>query len=159
MQTRCSILPSIADKTKHEVEKGLVWKQCVFTARWHYRCNRLAEVWPWPPRSSSFTEAITIITARELSDTRTSQKETKAWKEGLYYTLRIYMFWDKLKQSHLLAWNLKTQIPNCLNIPVKYKHGQRRLTNFHSYQSNVSLVSKNVNDVLSWGCSFWVRAF
>jgi hypothetical protein len=24
MQTRCSILPSIADKTKHEVEKALV---------------------------------------------------------------------------------------------------------------------------------------
>jgi hypothetical protein len=24
MQTRCSILPSIADKTKHEIEKTLV---------------------------------------------------------------------------------------------------------------------------------------
>jgi hypothetical protein len=35
-----------------------------------------------------------------------------------YYTLRIYMFWDKLKQSHLLGWNLQTQIPNCLNIPL-----------------------------------------
>jgi hypothetical protein len=30
-------------------------------------CNRLAEVWPWPPLSSSFTEAVTTITVRELS--------------------------------------------------------------------------------------------
>jgi hypothetical protein len=59
-------LPSIADKMKHEVEKALVWKQCVFTARYHVTdwCNRLAEMWPWPPLSSSFTEAFTTITVR-----------------------------------------------------------------------------------------------
>jgi hypothetical protein len=33
MQTRCSILPSITDKTKHEVEKALMQKQCMFTAQ------------------------------------------------------------------------------------------------------------------------------
>jgi hypothetical protein len=42
MQTHCSILPSIADKTKHKVQKTLV----VFTARCHAadRCKRLVEV-------------------------------------------------------------------------------------------------------------------
>jgi hypothetical protein len=57
MQTRCSILPSIADKTKYEVEKVFVWKQCEFRARCHVAvwCNRLAEVYLWPPLSSSFT--------------------------------------------------------------------------------------------------------
>jgi hypothetical protein len=35
MQTRCSILPSIADKTKHEVEKAIVQEQCLFTARYN----------------------------------------------------------------------------------------------------------------------------
>jgi hypothetical protein len=51
MQTCCSILPSIADKTKHKVEKAHVQKQCVFTVWCHVVdwCNRLAEVWPWPP--------------------------------------------------------------------------------------------------------------
>jgi hypothetical protein len=33
-------------------------------------CHRLAEVWPWPPHSFSFTEAVTA-TVWELSD-RTS---------------------------------------------------------------------------------------
>jgi hypothetical protein len=69
MQTYCSILPSIADKTKREVEKALMLKQCVFTVWCHVAdwCNRLAEVWPWPPLSSSFTEAVTTITTQELS--------------------------------------------------------------------------------------------
>jgi hypothetical protein len=35
MQTRCSILPFIANKTKHEVEKALVQKHYLFTARCH----------------------------------------------------------------------------------------------------------------------------
>jgi hypothetical protein len=36
----------------------------MFKARCHVAdwCNRLAEVWPWPPLSSSFTEALTTIT-------------------------------------------------------------------------------------------------
>jgi hypothetical protein len=69
MQTRCSILLSIADKMKHETEKALVWKQCLFTARCHVAegCNRLAEVWLWPPLSSYFTEAVTTITVQEFS--------------------------------------------------------------------------------------------
>jgi hypothetical protein len=46
IQTCCSILPSIADKTKHKVNKTLLYKQCVFTARCHVAdwCNRLVEV-------------------------------------------------------------------------------------------------------------------
>jgi hypothetical protein len=65
MQTRCSILPSIAEKMKHEVKKA---SSSVFTAWCHVAdwCNRLAEVWPWPPLSSSFTEAVTTITVWEL---------------------------------------------------------------------------------------------
>jgi hypothetical protein len=35
MQTRCSILPSIADKMKQEVENALVQKQRVFTVKCH----------------------------------------------------------------------------------------------------------------------------
>jgi hypothetical protein len=60
MQTRCSNLSSIADKIKHEVEKALVWKQCMFTMRCHVAdwYNRLAEAWPWPPFSSSVTEQL-----------------------------------------------------------------------------------------------------
>jgi hypothetical protein len=71
MQTRCSILPSIADKTKHGVEKALMYKQHVFKELCHVAdwCNRLSEVWPWPPLSSSFTEAVTTIIVRDLSDT------------------------------------------------------------------------------------------
>jgi hypothetical protein len=36
----------------------------MFTARCHVAdwCSRLVEVWPWPPLSSSFTEAVTTIT-------------------------------------------------------------------------------------------------
>jgi hypothetical protein len=62
MQTDCLILPSIADKTKHEVERALVWKR-LFTARCHVSdwCNRLSEMWPWRPLSSSFTEAFTTV--------------------------------------------------------------------------------------------------
>jgi hypothetical protein len=69
MQTCCSILPSITDKTKYEVKKALMKKQCVFIAWCHVAdwCNRLPEVWPWPCLSSSFTEA--VITVWELSDT------------------------------------------------------------------------------------------
>jgi hypothetical protein len=61
MQTHCSILPSISDKIKHEVEKALMQKQCMFTARCHVGdwCNRLSEVWPWVPLSSSFTKVVT----------------------------------------------------------------------------------------------------
>jgi hypothetical protein len=57
-------------KTKREVEKALVLKQCVLTAWCHMAdwCNRLAEVWPWPPISSSFTEAVTVTTVRKLPD-------------------------------------------------------------------------------------------
>jgi hypothetical protein len=41
-------------------------------------CIRLAEVWPWPPLSSSFTEAVTTITVQELSDiTSTESQRTK----------------------------------------------------------------------------------
>jgi hypothetical protein len=56
---------------EQEVQKALVKKQCLFTARCHVadRCNRLAEVWPWPPLLSSFTEAVATITVREHSDT------------------------------------------------------------------------------------------
>jgi hypothetical protein len=49
----CSILPSIADKTKHKVQKT----------------PRLMEVWSWPPLSSTFTEAVKTVTVRELSYT------------------------------------------------------------------------------------------
>jgi hypothetical protein len=40
----------------------------LFTARCHAAdwCNRLAEVWPWPPLWS-FTEAVTTIVVREIS--------------------------------------------------------------------------------------------
>jgi hypothetical protein len=64
MQTRCSILPSIADKMKHESPKSTRVKQCLLTARWHVTkwCNRLAVVWLLPPCSSSFSEAFTAIT-------------------------------------------------------------------------------------------------
>jgi hypothetical protein len=43
----------------------------VFTARCHVAdwCNRLAELWRWLPLSSSFTEAVTTIIVRKLSDT------------------------------------------------------------------------------------------
>jgi hypothetical protein len=70
MWIHCSILPSIADKRQHEVEKALVQKQCKFTAWCHVAdwCNRLAEVWPWPPLSSCFTKTVTITTVQELSD-------------------------------------------------------------------------------------------
>jgi hypothetical protein len=45
-------------------------KQCMFTVRCHMAdwCNKLAEVWPCPLPSSSFTEAVTTITVWELSD-------------------------------------------------------------------------------------------
>jgi hypothetical protein len=47
-----------------------VKKQCLFTARCQVAnwCNRLAEVWPWPPLSS-FTKAVTTIIVWELSNT------------------------------------------------------------------------------------------
>jgi hypothetical protein len=63
MQTCCLILPSTGDKMKHEVIKALVQKR-VLTVWWHMAdwCNGLAEVWPWPPLSSSFTKALTTIT-------------------------------------------------------------------------------------------------
>jgi hypothetical protein len=35
MQTHCSILPSVTAKGKHEVEKALGYKQCMFTAWCH----------------------------------------------------------------------------------------------------------------------------
>jgi hypothetical protein len=35
MQTRCSILAPIADKTKYKVEKALVYKQGMLTAWCH----------------------------------------------------------------------------------------------------------------------------
>jgi hypothetical protein len=56
---------------KQEVENALVQKQRVFTVKCHVAdwCNGLLEVWPWPPLSSSFTEAVTTVTVRELSDT------------------------------------------------------------------------------------------
>jgi hypothetical protein len=46
-------------------------KKCVFTVRCHVAdwCNRLVEVWPWHPLSSSFTETVTTITVWGLSDT------------------------------------------------------------------------------------------
>jgi hypothetical protein len=71
LQTHCSILPSIADKKKHEVEKAIVQKQCGFTAQclmadWS---NTLVEVCLSLPLWSSFTEAVTTITVRELTDT------------------------------------------------------------------------------------------
>jgi hypothetical protein len=52
----------------------------VFTAWCHVAdwCNRLAEVWTWPPLSSSFTEAVTTITVWELYDT-TSYTDFVAW--------------------------------------------------------------------------------
>jgi hypothetical protein len=50
IQAHCLILPSIA-----------VWYHM---ADW---CNRLVEVWPWPPLSS-FTEAVTTVMVWELSD-------------------------------------------------------------------------------------------
>jgi hypothetical protein len=45
-------------------------KRCLVTTLCHLadRCNRLVEVWPWPPLSSSFKEEVTTITVRELSD-------------------------------------------------------------------------------------------
>jgi hypothetical protein len=69
IQTHCSILPSIAHKMK-QVKKTLAYKQRMFTVWCHVAdwCNRLVEVWPWPPLSSSFTELITTITVQELSD-------------------------------------------------------------------------------------------
>jgi hypothetical protein len=70
-RTVCLILASIAGKTKHEVEKALVYKQCMFRAWCHVAdwCHRLSEVWPWPPLSTFFTKAVTTITIWELSDT------------------------------------------------------------------------------------------
>jgi hypothetical protein len=70
-QSHFSILPSITHKMKHEVETRTCVKQCMLTARCHvpHWCNRLSEVWPWPPLSSSFTEAVTTVTAKEISDT------------------------------------------------------------------------------------------
>jgi hypothetical protein len=69
MQTRCSILLSIATKrnTKPKMHscKNNACSQHDVTWQW---CNRLAEVWPWPPLSSYFMEAVTTITVRELSD-------------------------------------------------------------------------------------------
>jgi hypothetical protein len=72
MQTRCSILPSIADKTKHKKSKKHSCKNNVFTAQFHVAdwYNRLLEMWTWSPLSSSFTDAVTTITVREFSDTR-----------------------------------------------------------------------------------------
>jgi hypothetical protein len=66
----CSILPSFTEKTKNEVEKALVQKLCVHRVVSHARLMP-AEVWPWPPLSSSYTSVVTTITVRELSD-RTS---------------------------------------------------------------------------------------
>jgi hypothetical protein len=45
--------------------------KCMFTTWCHVTdwCNRLSEVWPWSPLSSSLTEAVTTIIAWELSDT------------------------------------------------------------------------------------------
>jgi hypothetical protein len=57
MQTRCSILPSIAAKEKTRVKTILV-HSAVSRGTW---CNGLAVVWPWPPLSSSFTETVTTI--------------------------------------------------------------------------------------------------
>jgi hypothetical protein len=50
-------------------------------AKW---CNRLSEVWPWPLLSSSFTEAITTITVRKLSDT------TSYWIMFLAFVVFIF---------------------------------------------------------------------
>jgi hypothetical protein len=70
IQTCCSILPSIAAKRTHEVEKALMYKEFMFTARCHMAdwSNRLAEVCPWPPLSSFYMEAVTTIRVPELFD-------------------------------------------------------------------------------------------
>jgi hypothetical protein len=75
MQTRCPILPSIADKMNHEVKKSTHVK----TTRVHSTChmadwwNRFEEVWPWPPFSSSFTEAVATISLRTFRYTFSAQ--------------------------------------------------------------------------------------
>jgi hypothetical protein len=53
-------------------------------------CNRLAEVWAWPPLSSSFTEAVTAITVWEISDTT---YETLGWRNLLlcYYFVLLFI--------------------------------------------------------------------
>jgi hypothetical protein len=68
MQAHCSILPSIADKTKHRNRKSTHLKTMHVhsMADW---CNRLSEVWRWPPLSSTFTETVTTITIWEFADT------------------------------------------------------------------------------------------
>jgi hypothetical protein len=84
-------------------------KQCVFTAQCHMAdwCNRLAEVWPWPPISSSFTEAGTRVTVRELSDTTlyaTQQDSVINVCVFLYYSDKpiLWMGWKFIRNPIFL---------------------------------------------------------
>jgi hypothetical protein len=52
-------------KSKKHSSKALRVHSAVSHGRW----NMLAGMCPWPPIPSSFTEAVTTITAPELSDT------------------------------------------------------------------------------------------
>jgi hypothetical protein len=72
LDVHCSISLSTADKTIHEVEKTLVYKQCMFAARCQVAdwCNR-----QWSLFSSSSTEADTTVTVRELSYTTSYKKK------------------------------------------------------------------------------------
>jgi hypothetical protein len=51
-------------------------------------CNRLAEVWPWPPFSSSFTAAVTRVIVRELSDTA-----SYLWNIDSYFKKLSFLYW------------------------------------------------------------------
>jgi hypothetical protein len=80
----------------------------VFTARCHMAdlCNRLVEVWPWPPFSSSFTKSVTTIAIQELSD---STLYFPAWAMRtceLWLILMLFMLWHSLKNvvEVILLW-------------------------------------------------------
>jgi hypothetical protein len=67
----------------------------MFTAWCHMAnwCNRLVEVWPWPPLSSSFTEAVTTITVRELFCLRAC---TLSW---IHVFLAYFPYFEKIKEG------------------------------------------------------------
>jgi hypothetical protein len=68
-------------------------------------CSRIAEVWPWPSLSSYFTEVVTTITVRELSDTpRTSNYNGHGCRNLMkqYACLQELLYWKKIRYLYVL---------------------------------------------------------
>jgi hypothetical protein len=86
----------------------------MFTVQCHMAdwCNRIAVVWPLPPLSSSFTEAVTTITDWELSNTTLY---TAPW----WNTLLINCNWEETPNG---TGNYSPLLTNHKQIVVHEQH-------------------------------------